>query len=138
MLYKRGVMKNLSKFTDKHKKQSFAGILAKLTENRSLAANSRLQTWNCQKQQLEMFCKKDIFKNFVNFTGKHVCWSHFLTKLHLWRRATLLKKTPTKMLSSEICKIFKNIILKNICEQLKFILKRTPVQMFSCELCELF
>ena len=28
MLYKRDVLKNFSKFTDKHKKQSFAGVLS--------------------------------------------------------------------------------------------------------------
>ena len=27
------------------------------------------------KQPMEMFCKKRYFKNFTNFTGKHLCWS---------------------------------------------------------------
>ena len=28
-----------------------------------------------------MFLKVDILKNFASFTGKHLCWSLFLTKL---------------------------------------------------------
>ena len=41
VLYKRGVLKNFSKFSDKHKKQSFGGFLS-----------------------------KDVFKNFAKFTEK--------------------------------------------------------------------
>ena len=26
------------------------------------------------------FLKKDVLKNFANFTGKHLCWGVFLTK----------------------------------------------------------
>ena len=36
-----------------------------------------------------------------NFTGKHFCWSLFLIKLQAWGPAT-------QVLSTEICKIFKN------------------------------
>ena len=28
-----------------------------------------------------MFCKKGVLKNFAHFTGKHLCWSLFLTRL---------------------------------------------------------
>ena len=31
-----------------------------------------------QKQSLELFCKKGVFRNF---TGKHLCWSFFLIEL---------------------------------------------------------
>ena len=34
-----------------------------------------------QEQPSEVFCKKGILKTFVNFTGKHLCWSIFLIKL---------------------------------------------------------
>ena len=34
-----------------------------------------------QKQPPEVFRKKDVLKNFKNFTGKHLCWSIFLIKL---------------------------------------------------------
>ena len=56
---------------------------------------------------MQTFFKKDVLKNFVNFTRKHLCWSRFLIKL-AWRPATLLKKTPTQVFSYEICKILKN------------------------------
>ena len=29
----------------------------------------------------EVFCKKDVFKNFTKFTGKHLCQNLFLNKV---------------------------------------------------------
>ena len=40
--------------------------------------------------------------------SKKLCWSLFLIKLQFWGPATLLKKTPTQVLSCEIYKLFKN------------------------------
>ena len=51
---------------------------------------------------------KEVYNNFTNFTGKHLCWSLFLIKLLAFRPGTLFKETPTPVFSSEICKIFKN------------------------------
>ena len=31
----------------------------------------------CQKQPAEVLCKKNVLKNFANFTGKHLCWIFF-------------------------------------------------------------
>ena len=31
-----------------------------------------------QKQPSEVVCKKNVLKNFLNFTGKHLCWTLFL------------------------------------------------------------
>ena len=45
-----------------------------------------------QKQPQEVFCEKFVLKNFANFTGKQLCWSLFLIKLHAWRPAALLKR----------------------------------------------
>ena len=42
----------------------------------------------------------DILKNFANFTGKHLCWSLFVTKLQAFRPATPLKvdsRTPEQL-----------------------------------------
>ena len=36
--------------------------------------------------------KKVLLKNFLKFTGKHLCQSHFLNKVEGLRTATLLKK----------------------------------------------
>ena len=52
MLYKRGVLKNFSKFSDKHKQQSSGGVLSKdvlknfvkLTEKTSLPESPRKKT----------------------------------------------------------------------------------------------
>ena len=44
-----------------------------------------------QKHPLEVFYEKAVLKNFLTFVGKHLCWSHFLTKLQASRCATLLK-----------------------------------------------
>ena len=49
---KRKVLKNFSKFTDKHKKQSSRGVVS-----------------------------KDVLKNFAKFTEKHPCRSLFINKV---------------------------------------------------------
>ena len=56
----------------------------------------------------QMFSKIGILKNLANFIGKHQCWSIFLMKFQAWRPATLIKETPTRVFSCEICEIFKN------------------------------
>ena len=81
---------------------------------------------------------KAVFKNFAIFTGKHLCWSLLLIVLRASRPATFLKRDsntgkhlcwspflrklqvlkPANLLKGEYCKIFKNIILVKICEQL--------------------
>ena len=40
----------------------------------------------------EVFCKKDVLRNFAKFTGKHLCQNHFLNKVAGLRPATLSKK----------------------------------------------
>ena len=70
VIYKRDDLKNLLKFIDKLKKQSSEGVLSKhalknfckihrkTSFRESLFQWScRLETWNCQKQPLEMFSK---------------------------------------------------------------------------------
>ena len=51
VLYKRGVLKNFSKFSDKHKRQSSGGVLS-----------------------------KDVLKSFAKFTKKIFAGVSFLTK----------------------------------------------------------
>ena len=48
-----------------------------------------------------MFCKKDFLKNFVKFTGKHLCRSIFFNKVAGFRPLTL-----TQVFSCEFCEIF--------------------------------
>ena len=35
----------------------------------------------CRSSRSQMFFKKDVLRNFANFTEKHMCWSPFLIKL---------------------------------------------------------
>ena len=60
VLYKRGVLKSFSKFTDKHKKQSSGGVLS-----------------------------KDVFKTFAKFTEKHLFRSLFFNKAAGWKPETV-------------------------------------------------
>ena len=114
----RGVLKNLSKFSDKHKEQSSGGVLSKdvlkkFTKKTSLPESPfqqscRLETLTQQKQPLEMSAKQGVLKNFANIVGKNLGWSLFLVKLEFWRPVTLLRKTPTQVFSCEIYELFKN------------------------------
>ena len=63
---------------------------------------------------------RGVFKNFTNFTGKHLCWSLFFTKLQVFRPATLLKKVFLlhRFLPVKLEKFLRTPILKNICEPL--------------------
>ena len=57
----------------------------------------------------EVFCIKVVFKISAIFTGKHLRWNLFLTKLQGLQHRR--KKTPTKEFSCEYCAIFKNSFL---------------------------
>ena len=57
----------------------------------------------------DVFCKKSVLRNFVRFTGKHLCQSRFFNKVAGLRPGTLLKKeTLVQVLSWEFCEISKN------------------------------
>ena len=47
---------------------------------------------NGKSSRPEVFCQKSILRNFVKFTGKHLCQSLFFNKVAALRPATLLKK----------------------------------------------
>ena len=101
MLYERGILKNSqikftdTKFTDKHKKQSFRGTLLKevlqnilqKTQNYIFPESHFLKIvagWNPKTvRSTHWRCPVKIgdLKNFVNFTGKYFCWSLFFKKL---------------------------------------------------------
>ena len=60
VLYKRDVLKNFLKFTDKLKKQSSGGVLS-----------------------------KDVLKNFAKFTEKHLCGNLIFNKVAGWKPETV-------------------------------------------------
>ena len=47
---------------------------------------------------MQIFYKIDVVKNFLKFTGKHLCWSDFVTKSQ--------KETPAQVFSCEFWEIF--------------------------------
>ena len=73
---------------------------------------SVLTFWRVWKSLKEVFCKKDVLRNFAKFTGKHLCQSLSFNKVACLRSATLLKKRlwhrffPVNF--AEFCKISKN------------------------------
>ena len=44
-----------------------------------------------RSSRLDVFCKKDVLRNFAKITGKHLCQSLFLNKVAGLSPATLLK-----------------------------------------------
>ena len=71
-----------------------------------------------QNQPPEVFCEKDVLKNFASFTGKYLCWSLFLIKMHVFRPVTLLKRDQHWYFSVKFAKRLRTPILKNIWERL--------------------
>ena len=78
--------------------------------------------------------KIGVFEQFTKFAANYLCWSLFLIKLQFWGPATLLKKTPTQVLSCEICKLFKN----NYFEEHLWMSGSKLLNLFSGKFCELF
>ena len=75
----------------------------------------------CRSSRSQMIFEIAVLKNFVVFTGKHLCWSPF-------RPATLLKKeSPTQVFSCEYCEIFKNSFL---IEQVRWLLLQMSILLF--------
>ena len=61
-----------------------------------------------QKQSLEVFCKKDVLKNFAKSTGKHLCQSLFFKKV-AGLSNFIKKETLAQVFSCKFCENFKNI-----------------------------
>ena len=115
MLYKRVSLKNFSKFTDKHKRQSSEGALSRDVPKNLPKFTEKHLCWSLFLIKLEFYrqssegaLSKNVPKNLPKFTEKHLCWSLFLIKLEFSGSATLLKKTLRQVLSCEIWKIFKS------------------------------
>ena len=70
-----------------------------------------------QKQSPEVFCKRAVFKDFVIFIRKHLCWSLFLIKLQT-RPATLLRRDSHTSLLLWILSNFQENLFWRRCEQL--------------------
>ena len=62
--------------------------------------------------------EKCVHKNFTNFKWEHLCWSFFLAKLLKGLRAFnfIQKKFHLGCFQVKFAKLFRTLILKNICE----------------------
>ena len=69
--------------------------LAKLINQNFISSKLTL----ARSSRPEVFCKKDIRRNFAKFTGKHLCQDFFFNK-----------ETLRRVFSCEFCEISKNII----------------------------
>ena len=74
-----------------------------------------------QKQPLDVFYRKSCSLQFRNIHRKTPVLESL--ELQVWRSATLLKETPTKVFSCEYCNIFKNTYFE---ENLSTIASATP------------
>ena len=66
-----------------------------------------------QKQPPEVFHKPAILKNFVIFTGKHLCGDLFFIKVAGFS-GLYLKRTSTQIFSGEYWRIYKNIYFEEL------------------------
>ena len=72
----------------------------------------------------EVFRNKDVLKNFLKFTEKHLCWSVFLIKLKAQASPPpFLRKTPAQVCSMNFARFFRTPIY-DICERLLLVLVR--------------
>ena len=87
-----------------------------------------------QKQLPEVFCKRDVLKNFAIFTEKRLCWKLIFNKVTasscVIQHCSFIKKIIQHMcFSVNIAKFLKTLILKNICEEL--FLKKLPASVLA-------
>ena len=68
----------------------------------------------CRSSPPEVFCKKDVLRNFAKFTGKHPCQSLFFNKVADPRPATLLKKRLwRRWFPGNFVKFLRTVFLRN-------------------------
>ena len=63
-------------------------------------SNKNLQHFY-RSSRSQMFLEIGVFKDFANFTGKHLCWSLFLIKLQVWRAYDVRPGEPTMLLKRD-------------------------------------
>ena len=69
----------------------------------------------CKSSLPEVFCKKDVLRNFAKFLEKHLWQSLLLNKVADWGSATLLKKRLWyRYFYCDFYKIFKNCFLEHM------------------------
>ena len=69
--------------------------------------------WDIQKQPPGVFYNKGVLRNFIKFTGKHLCQSLILIKLQAEAYNFIKKETLAQLFPCEFCEIYKNTSLQN-------------------------
>ena len=90
-----------------------------------------------RSSRLEVFCRKDVVRNFEKFTGKHLCQSILFNKVVGQRTVTLLKKRfRYRCFPVNFSKFLKT---HSITKHLRWLLLKTPVNqlIFREELVDL-
>ena len=133
MLYKRSVLKNVSEFTDKHKKQSSEGVLSKEKMFLKILQNSqknifsgvsfliKLQAGNLKPSEE---VTGDVHRNrkfHSKYHWKQPVFESLINKVAFLVPVTLSKKTSTQVLSCEIYNYFEEHLGMSTC---KLYLKR--------------
>ena len=80
---------------------------------------------NWQKQPRRCSVKKGLLRNFIKFTGKHLCQILFLKKIGPQACNFIKKETLAQVFSCEFCKVSKNIVFIEH-------LRATTFQLVTC------
>ena len=78
------------------------------------------KSWMSRGSHRRCSVKKGVFKNFRNFTGKHLCWSLFFNKVAGVRpeKKRIKKRLQHRCFAVKFPKFLRTPILRNICEGL--------------------
>ena len=70
---------------DVSRRKNYFNIITRLQNSFLITFFKKIQKQplEVQKQSPEVFYKKGFFKNFINLTGKHLCWSLFCSNIKL-------------------------------------------------------
>ena len=69
--------------------------------------------WDIQKQPPGVFYNKGVLRNFIKFTGKHLCQSLILIKLQAEAYNFNKNENLAQLFPCEFCEIYKNTSLQN-------------------------
>ena len=69
--------------------------------------------WDIQKQPPGVFYNKGVLRNFIKFTGKHLCQSLILIKLQAEAYNFIKNENLAQLFPCEFCEIYKNTSLQN-------------------------
>ena len=75
-------------------------------ENGTVSSCDRITGSIIRSKQSQMFFRIGVFKNFVIFTGKHLCWSLFLIKLQTFRNSFFPEHFWCSIFQPRACQTF--------------------------------